>query len=79
MNDSLYNRYQQAKQQNNLQSMAESANYLNVTEAELIYACANADDAKRLNIAKRLNFDYIICFKNRSSRLQPISIFLRFA
>jgi len=30
-------------------------------------------------IAKRLNFDYIICFKNRSSRLQPISIFLRFA
>lgn len=50
MNDSLYNRYQQAKQQNNLQSMAESANYLNVTEAELIYACANADDAKRLNI-----------------------------
>jgi len=31
------------------------------------------------DIAKRLNFDYIICFKNRSSRLQPISIFLRFA
>ncbi|WGL94360.1 hemin-degrading factor [Arsenophonus nasoniae] len=50
MNDSLYNRYQQAKQQSSLQSIAELANHLNVTEAELIYACANADDAKRLNV-----------------------------
>ncbi|HGJ5922300.1 hemin-degrading factor [Arsenophonus apicola] len=50
MNDSLYNRYQQVKQQSNLQSIAEVANHLNVTEAELIYACANADDAKRLNV-----------------------------
>lgn len=50
MNDSLYNRHQQVKQQSNLQSIAEAANHLNVTEAELIYACANADDAKRLNV-----------------------------
>jgi len=38
-----------------------------------------AGATKATDIAKRLNFDYIICFKNRSSRLQPISIFLRFA
>jgi len=37
------------------------------------------EDILDSGIAKRLNFDYIICFKNRSSRLQPISIFLRFA
>ncbi len=32
-----------------------------------------------LNIARRLNFDYSICIKNRSSIVHPVSIFLRLA
>ncbi|WP_425393775.1 hypothetical protein [Candidatus Arsenophonus triatominarum] len=30
-------------------------------------------------IARRLNFDYSICIKNRSSIVHPVSIFLRLA
>nr|WP_245677450.1 transposase zinc-binding domain-containing protein [Candidatus Arsenophonus triatominarum] len=32
-----------------------------------------------LHIARRLNFDYSICIKNRSSIVHPVSIFLRLA
>ncbi|WP_187153218.1 hypothetical protein [Candidatus Arsenophonus triatominarum] len=32
-----------------------------------------------LLIARRLNFDYSICIKNRSSIVHPVSIFLRLA
>nr|WP_162505232.1 hypothetical protein [Candidatus Arsenophonus triatominarum] len=31
------------------------------------------------DIARRLNFDYSICIKNRSSIVHPVSIFLRLA
>nr|WP_162505595.1 hypothetical protein [Candidatus Arsenophonus triatominarum] len=31
------------------------------------------------SIARRLNFDYSICIKNRSSIVHPVSIFLRLA
>nr|WP_245677240.1 hypothetical protein [Candidatus Arsenophonus triatominarum] len=34
---------------------------------------------KGLIIARRLNFDYSICIKNRSSIVHPVSIFLRLA
>ncbi|WP_074168092.1 RusA family crossover junction endodeoxyribonuclease [Candidatus Arsenophonus triatominarum] len=38
------------------------------------------DRRKRdLDIARRLNFDYSICIKNRSSIVHPVSIFLRLA
>ncbi len=33
----------------------------------------------QLDIARRLNFDYSICIKNRSSIVHPVSIFLRLA
>ncbi len=33
----------------------------------------------RQYIARRLNFDYSICIKNRSSIVHPVSIFLRLA
>ncbi|WP_187153287.1 hypothetical protein [Candidatus Arsenophonus triatominarum] len=35
--------------------------------------------AEKLHIARRLNFDYSICIKNRSSIVHPVSIFLRLA
>ncbi|WP_245677281.1 phage terminase large subunit family protein [Candidatus Arsenophonus triatominarum] len=36
-------------------------------------------DQIALGIARRLNFDYSICIKNRSSIVHPVSIFLRLA
>ncbi len=36
-------------------------------------------DIERCYIARRLNFDYSICIKNRSSIVHPVSIFLRLA
>ncbi len=36
-------------------------------------------DKNFAHIARRLNFDYSICIKNRSSIVHPVSIFLRLA
>nr|WP_162505603.1 hypothetical protein [Candidatus Arsenophonus triatominarum] len=44
--------------------------------------CFRPKDLWRLvetSIARRLNFDYSICIKNRSSIVHPVSIFLRLA
>ncbi|WP_162505555.1 hypothetical protein [Candidatus Arsenophonus triatominarum] len=52
----------------------------------LIYRKKNRKDHERQMgagqkgfIARRLNFDYSICIKNRSSIVHPVSIFLRLA
>ncbi|WP_162505656.1 hypothetical protein [Candidatus Arsenophonus triatominarum] len=39
----------------------------------------NWTEVRQADIARRLNFDYSICIKNRSSIVHPVSIFLRLA
>ncbi len=45
----------------------------NIGISRVANACGVSD------IARRLNFDYSICIKNRSSIVHPVSIFLRLA
>lgn len=50
MNSSLYERYQQAKTENKAKYARDLAAYLDVSEAELLYARVGIDGAKRLDV-----------------------------